>query len=53
MNLILSEFVSDVTASFPDLVKFNEVLKYIDENYKKKITLDKLSSIMNISTMYF
>ena len=53
MNLILSDFVSDVTASVPDLVKFNEVLKYIDENYKKKITLDELSSIMNISTMYF
>ncbi len=53
MNLILADFVSDVRASVPDLVKFDEVLKYIDENYKKNITLDRLSSIMNISTMYF
>ena len=53
MNLILSDFVSDVTSAIPDLVKFDEVLKYIDENYKKNITLDELASIMNISTMYF
>lgn len=53
MNLILADFVSDVRASVPDLVKFDEVLKYIDENYKKNITLDELSSIMKISTMYF
>ena len=53
MNLILSDFVSDVTASIPDLVKFDEVLKFIDENYKNNITLDTLAGIMNISTMYF
>ncbi len=53
MNLILSDFVGDITASVPDLVKFEEVLKYIDENYRKNITLDELSGIMNISTMYF
>lgn len=53
MNLILSDFVSDVTASVPDLVKFDEVLKYIDENYRKNITLGELAAIMNISTMYF
>ena len=53
MNLILADFVSDVRASVPDLVKFDEVLKFIDENYKKNITLDQLSSIMKISTMYF
>jgi AraC-like DNA-binding protein len=53
MNLILSDFVADVTASVPDLVKFDEVLRFIDENYRKNIMLSELSSIMNISTMYF
>ena len=53
MNLILADFVSDVRASVPDLIKFDSVLKYIDENYRKNITLDELSSIMKISTMYF
>ena len=42
MNLILADFVSDVRASVPDLVKFDEVLRFIDENYKRKVTLDEL-----------
>lgn len=53
MNLILSDFVSEVTAAVPDLVKFDEVLKYIDANYHTNITLSLLASIMNISPMYF
>ncbi len=53
MNLILSDFVSEVTAAVPDLVKFDEILKYIDLNYHENITLAKLASIMNISPMYF
>ena len=53
MNLILSDFVSDVTAAVPDLVKFDEVLKYIDSNYQKSITVGELASLMNISSMYF
>jgi AraC-like DNA-binding protein len=53
MNLILSDFVSDVHASAPDLGKFEEVLKYIDENYNKPITVADLAGIMRISPMYF
>ncbi len=53
MNLILSDFVSDVTAAVPELVKFDEVLRYIDNNYRKNITLAELAGIMNISSMYF
>lgn len=53
MNLILSDFVSDVTATVPDLVKFEDVLKYIDERYRDNVTLAELASIMNISPMYF
>jgi len=53
MKLILAEFVSDVRAAVPDLVKFSEVLNYIDENYTQNIPLSRLASIMNISSMYF
>ena len=53
MNLILSDFVSEVTAAVPDLMKFDEVLKYIDVNYNKNITLSQLAAVMNISPMYF
>lgn len=53
MNLILSDFVSDVTASVPDLVKFDSVLEYIDAHYRESIPLSHLASIMNISSMYF
>ncbi len=53
MNLILSDFVSDVTASVPDLVKFESVLEYVDAHYRESIPLSLLASIMNISSMYF
>ena len=53
MNLILSDFVTEVTAAIPDLIKFDEVLKYVDRNYNKNITLSSLAAIMNISPMYF
>ena len=53
MNLILADFVSDVTGAVPDLVKFEEVLKYIDEHYRESFTLSQLAAIMNISPMYF
>lgn len=53
MSLILSDFASDVTAAAPDLVKFDEVLRYVDENYRENIPLSHLASLMNISPMYF
>lgn len=53
MNLILSDFVSDVVADAPALDKFEAVLRHIDENYKRNIPLRELSDLMNISTMYF
>ena len=53
MNLILSDFVSDVVADTPILDKFESVLRYIDENFRKNISLSELAELMNISTMYF
>lgn len=53
MNLILSDFVSDVKAAVPELVKFDEVLRYIDNNYRRNICVAELAAIMNISSMYF
>ncbi len=53
LNLILSDFVSDIKTDAPSIVKFEGVLRYIDENYKNDIRLSDLARIMNISTMYF
>lgn len=53
LDLILSDFMSDVTGAATDVVKFDEVLKFIDHNYTKNIHLSELAAIMNISPMYF
>jgi AraC-like DNA-binding protein len=53
MSLLLSDFLAEASASSADLLKFEGVLKYIDEHYKENIPLSKLASIMNISSMYF
>ena len=53
MNLILADFISDVSADSPNLMKFDKVLRYIDEHYRENIPLSKLASIMRISSMYF
>lgn len=53
MNLLLAPFFCDVGADRHDLIKFEDVLRYIDGHYKENIRLDELASIMNISTMYF
>ena len=53
MNLLLSDFLSDASASAFDIAKFDEVLKYIDAHFSENITLSDLAAIMNISSMYF
>ena len=53
MNLLLASFFTDVSADRHSLIKFEAVLKHIDENYKRNIPLSELAAIMNISTMYF
>lgn len=53
MSLILADFMGELDASAADLHRFSRVLEYIDENYKKHITLSSLADIMSVSTMYF
>lgn len=53
MNILLSEFMSDIAEDSPGLSRFEEVLLYIDENFTKNISLSELASMMNMSTMYF
>ena len=53
MDMILADFISDIDAERPDLARFEEVLVFIENNYKKKIKLEELAGIMNISSMYF
>ena len=53
MDLLLAPFFADQNITRHSLIKFEEVLAYIDENYKRNISLSELAAIMNISTMYF
>lgn len=53
MSLILADFLSDVSAAGPDLIKFSEVIAYIDAHYKEDVSVAELAAIMNISPMYF
>lgn len=53
MNLLLSDFFAEPRVSRRELVKFDPVLKYIDENYRKEILISDLAGLMNISPIYF
>ena len=53
MELLLSGFFSGPEVDRHTLLKFDTVLRYIDENYRREIRLSKLAELMNISTMYF
>ena len=53
MSILISSFFAEVDADRHNLIKFENVLKHIDENYKRNIPLSELAAIMNISTMYF
>ncbi len=53
MDMILADFLADIDTERPELARFEEVLVFIENNYKKKIKLDELAKIMNISSMYF
>ena len=53
MSLILSDFLGEFDANNTALQRFRPVLEYIDENFRSRITLAELSSMMKISSMYF
>ena len=53
LDLILAGFIDDISAVRQNLSRFVEVLEFIDENYKREISVEELASIMNISKVYF
>ena len=53
MDLLLSDFFSGPDADRHALLRFEKVLRYIDDNFRRNIPLSELAGIMNISTMYF
>ena len=53
MELLLSDFFEGTEIDRHNLVKFDRVLRYIDENYTREIHLSELAGLMRISTMYF
>lgn len=53
LDMLLADFISELSAERMALSRFEGVLRYIDENYRSPITLSELAALMNISTMYF
>jgi len=53
MDLLLADFFAGYEADRHNLLKFEPVLRYIDQHYREKITLPELAAQMNISSMYF
>jgi len=53
MNLLLADFLAELSVKSPVLKRFEEVIAYIDENYMAKISLSDLADLMNLSTAYF
>ena len=53
MDLLLSDFFAGPDADRHALIKFDSVLRHIEENFRRNIPLSELASLMNISTMYF
>lgn len=53
MELLLSGFFSESEVNRHHLLKFDAVLRYVEENYRREIRLSELAELMNISTMYF
>ena len=53
MNLLLCSFFENTEGSGRELLRFGGVLSFIEKNYKSKISIATLASIMNISPLYF
>lgn len=53
MNLIMADFLDGITADLGRISRFLPVLDYVNHNYRDKISLSDLASIINVSPMYF
>ena len=50
---LLCSFFENTEGSGRELLRFGGVLSFIEKNYKSKISIATLASIMNISPLYF
>lgn len=53
MQILISRFLKDADFSNYDKDQFELVLKYIDENFTRKITIKDLALIVNLNEVYF
>lgn len=53
MKLLLADFLDGKDTKKRSVMRFAPVLSYIDENYKRTLSLEELSSIMNMSSKHF
>jgi AraC-like DNA-binding protein len=52
-KLLLSCFLREVDKISPNIIRFLDVLNYIDVNIKNKITIKELAEINNLNEVYF
>ena len=53
MDLLLADFFKEAGVDRHSLLKFEKVLYFVEENYRRNIPLSELAGLMNISTVYF
>lgn len=53
MCLLLSPFLAGIPAVRQDIVRFVPILSYIEEHFRKDISVATLATIMNLSPVYF
>lgn len=53
MNLLLANFLKGLDTQNRNLLKFTEVIKFIDENYNDNLSITQLAKILNVSEKHF
>lgn len=53
MELLMADFFAGTNLDHYELLRFDKVLRYIEENYRREIRLCELAALMNINTVYF
>ena len=53
LRVLLSRFFSDAEFINTDILRFTEIVTYIEENVAKRITVSELAKMANLNTLYF
>lgn len=53
LNIILAKFFANTKFKNKNIIKFFDVLNYIDQNIEKEITINELAELMHLDPTYF